>query len=78
MQFLLSVYFVSDISVHIFLSNRAESIRRLCEKFRVRRLSAFGSVCTENFTEKSDVDFLYLFDMKIAIESINEFVADID
>ena len=48
--------------MHIFLISRAESICRLCEKFKVRRLSAFGSVCTENFTEKSDVDFLYLFD----------------
>ena len=48
--------------MHVFLISRAESIRRLCEKFKVRRLSAFGSVCTENFTEKSDVDFLYLFD----------------
>jgi len=48
--------------MHIFLLNRTESVRRLCEKFKVRRLSAFGSVCTENFTEKSDIDFLYLFD----------------
>ena len=49
-------------SMHNFLTNRVENIRRLCEKFKVRRLSAFGSVCTENFTEKSDVDFLYQFD----------------
>ena len=48
--------------MHPFLTRRTDSIRRLCEKFKVRRLSAFGSVCTEDFTENSDVDFLYLFD----------------
>ena len=56
------MYFVSDTSMHAFLSNRTENIRHLCERFKVRRLSVFGSVCTENFTEKSDIDFLYLFD----------------
>jgi len=45
-----------------FLTSHTEEVRRLCEKFKVRRLSAFGSVCTENFTDTSDVDLLYLFD----------------
>ena len=45
-----------------FLIRHAEAVRRLCEKFKVRRLSAFGSVCTENFADNSDIDLLYLFD----------------
>jgi len=45
-----------------FLTNQTEEVRRLCEKFKVRRLSVFGSVCTEHFAESSDIDFLYLFD----------------
>ena len=48
--------------MHSFLIKHTASLCQLCEKFKVRRLSAFGSVCTENFTEKSDIDFLYLFD----------------
>ena len=48
--------------MHAFLTSRTESIRHLCEKFKVRRLSAFGSICTESFTDSSDVDLLYLFD----------------
>ena len=48
--------------MHTFLTNHTEEVHRLCEKFKVRRLSVFGSVCTENFTENSDIDFLYLFD----------------
>ena len=50
--------------MHAFLTSYAEEVRRLCEKFKVRRLSAFGSVCEENFTENSDIDLLYLFDAK--------------
>ena len=48
--------------MHTLLTNRTEEIHRLCERFKVRRLSAFGSVCTENFAENSDIDFLYQFD----------------
>jgi predicted nucleotidyltransferase len=48
--------------MHAFLIRHTEEIRRLCEKFRVRRLSAFGSACTDHFTENSDIDLLYLFD----------------
>jgi len=48
--------------MHTYLTSHAEDVRRLCEKFNVRRLSVFGSVCTEHFTKDSDIDFLYLFD----------------
>ena len=48
--------------MHVFLTSHATEIRCLCEKFKVHRLSAFGSVCTENFTDTSDIDFLYSFD----------------
>ncbi|MDR0327993.1 MAG: nucleotidyltransferase domain-containing protein [Planctomycetaceae bacterium] len=48
--------------MHAILTRHTEEVRCLCEKFRVRRLSAFGSACTENFTENSDIDLIYLFD----------------
>jgi predicted nucleotidyltransferase len=48
--------------MHAFLTNYAEEVCRICEKFRVRRLSVFGSACTEQFTDNSDIDLLYLFD----------------
>jgi len=50
--------------MHSLFTSHTEDVRRLCEKFKVRRLSAFGSVCTENFTENSDIDLLYLFDSR--------------
>jgi hypothetical protein len=48
--------------MHDFLTSHTEEVRHLCEKFKVKRLSAFGSACTENFTQNSDIDLLYLFD----------------
>ena len=38
-----------------------EKIERLCQLYQVRELSLFGSVLTDRFTEKSDVDFLVEF-----------------
>ena len=39
----------------------SQMINDLCEKHNVRRLYAFGSVLTENFSEKSDIDLLVDF-----------------
>jgi predicted nucleotidyltransferase len=36
-------------------------IRKLCEKYRVRTFSAFGSVTREDFNENSDIDFIVDF-----------------
>ena len=42
--------------------NKIEDIISLCKKYRVNRIYAFGSVCGENFTAKSDIDFLVDFE----------------
>ena len=38
-----------------------DNIKALCIKHNVRTLFAFGSVCTETFDEKSDIDLLISF-----------------
>ena len=40
----------------------AEKIKAFCEKWKVRRLSLFGSVLREDFTAESDVDVLVEFE----------------
>jgi predicted nucleotidyltransferase len=45
----------------MYLNPHIQQIRELCEQHKVERLYAFGSVLTEKFSEKSDVDFLYTF-----------------
>ena len=44
----------------ILVDNMAH-LRALCIEYNVKSLHAFGSVCTENFNENSDIDFLISF-----------------
>ncbi|MGL4955878.1 MAG: nucleotidyltransferase family protein [Bacteroidales bacterium] len=43
------------------LSNKIDSIKALCIAHNVKSLFAFGSVCTAEFNEQSDIDFLISF-----------------
>lgn len=38
-----------------------ENIKMLCVKYNVKSLYVFGSVCTERFNDKSDIDLLISF-----------------
>ena len=66
-----------------FFSKYRPSIIALCEKHKVKRLFAFGSVLTSRFTEKSDIDlvvdfnkdkiedyFSNYFDLKYSLEKL--------
>jgi uncharacterized protein len=44
------------------IENNRKEIFELCKKHHVKKLFAFGSVMRDDFTEKSDIDFLYEFD----------------
>lgn len=41
-----------------------EKIRKFCSKNHIRKLALFGSVLTNHFRKKSDVDILVEFDSK--------------
>ena len=43
------------------ISNNIEKIKTLCEQNNVKSLFAFGSVCSDNFKEDSDIDLLITF-----------------
>jgi len=43
-------------------------IKKLCEQYKVRTFSAFGSVTTENFNNESDIDFIVDFNEKDPFE----------
>lgn len=43
------------------LKNQLDTIRSLCERYRVKTLYAFGSVLTPNFDTYSDIDLLVDF-----------------
>lgn len=71
------------------LKANSEAINLLCEKHKVEKLYAFGSVVTSSFNKESDVDFLVefqrnsiadfasnYFELKFALEDL--FGRDVD
>jgi predicted nucleotidyltransferase len=44
------------------LHDNLDKLRLLCEEHNVKMMYVFGSVCTENFKEESDIDFLISFE----------------
>ena len=47
------------------LKNQLDTIRSLCERYRVKTLYVFGSVLTPNFDTYSDIELEKLFNRKI-------------
>ena len=50
------------------LQNRKEDLKRICQTLKIKRLYAFGSVVSERFNDKSDIDFLISFADNLSIE----------
>ena len=44
-----------------FLADKLEELKQLCQKYDVKTMYAFGSVCTNRFNEASDIDLLISF-----------------
>jgi predicted nucleotidyltransferase len=72
-----------------FFTPYNEQISNLCKQYNVKKLFAFGSVLTDRFSEKSDVDlivdfdkhavkdhFINYFDFKYSLENV--FKRDVD
>ena len=47
--------------MQLIIEKRREELKHLCQVFKIKRLYAFGSVVSDKFTEKSDIDFLISF-----------------
>lgn len=43
------------------LKDNIEKVTALCKLYNVKSLFAFGSVCTDKFTDQSDIDLLIAF-----------------
>lgn len=50
------------------ITSNIEKIKTLCQLYKVKELYAFGSVTSEKFNEKSDVDLLVEFNAIDLIE----------
>lgn len=47
--------------MHSLLANNLDKISALCKLHNVRSLFAFGSICTDEFNDNSDVELLVSF-----------------
>ena len=57
----------------MYLTPHIPYIQKLCEQHKIKRLYAFGSALTEQFSENSDVDFLYTFKDDIPLLDIVDY-----
>ena len=47
--------------MHAILSKNIDALKEICQEHQVKSLHVFGSVCTEDFTDESDIDFIISF-----------------
>ena len=47
-------------------------MKHLCQLYKLKKLYAFGSAVTDNFTDDSDIDFLISFDEKLSVEEYTD------
>ena len=63
------------------LENHIASLNRLCEEHNVEKMYLFGSALNENFSNKSDLDFLVKFkpiDLANYFENYMSFKEDLE
>lgn len=48
--------------MNTLLEDNINQLTELCKTYKVKSMFAFGSVCTSNFKEESDIDFLIDFE----------------
>jgi uncharacterized protein len=53
------------------ISGKINELKKLCQAYNVRKMYAFGSVCTNNFNESSDIDLLISFE-NLSIEQYTD------
>lgn len=44
-----------------FIKDKLDDLKKLCQVYDVRTMYVFGSICTDNFNDKSDIDLLISF-----------------
>ena len=57
-----------------FIKDKLDNLKKLCQDYDVKTMYVFGSVCTDKFNDKSDIDILISFkDMSIEKYTDNYF-----
>lgn len=53
------------------IKDKLEELKKLCQDYDVKTMHVFGSVCTDKFNDKSDIDILISF-KDISIEKYTD------
>ncbi len=54
--------------MQLIIEKRKEDLKSICKTLHIKRLYAFGSVVSDKFNEKSDIDFLISFADNLSVE----------
>jgi uncharacterized protein len=57
------------------LLQNIEEVKNVCWQHKVKKLYAFGSVCTNAFSNKSDIDFLVAFESRYFDGYVDNFLS---
>ncbi len=57
--------------MHKIIKNNLSSLSNLCRKYNVKTMHIFGSVCTDYFSDNSDIDILISFN-ELSIEEYTD------
>jgi uncharacterized protein len=60
-KFIRNCKFAQNIDMQSLILDNIDKIKTLCMAHNVKTLFAFGSVCTDRFSDKSDIDLLISF-----------------
>jgi uncharacterized protein len=53
------------------ITDKLDTLKQLCKQYKIKTMYAFGSVCTEKFNDKSDIDLLISF-LNLSIEEYTD------
>lgn len=58
--------------INQLISENKAVIEKICQDFSINQMYVFGSITTNEFHEKSDIDFLISFSKNLSIEDYTE------
>jgi predicted nucleotidyltransferase len=56
------------------VTDKIDELIQLCKDYNVKSMYAFGAVCTEFFDDKSDIDFMIIFEDNSVVRNSFKYV----
>ncbi len=56
------------------VTDKMDELKQLCKDYDVKSMYAFGAVCTDLFDDKSDIDFMIIFEDNSVVRNSSKYV----